>query len=75
MLSMTARLKRDKLFEVGDMVTIRTVKDMIKEYGTCPVFPNEPDVLFSFIVGENEMEQYCGKTFKIINKLKEMEES
>ena len=71
MLSMEARLKRDKLFGVGDIVTIRSVRDMVKEYGFSSFYSNQPAVLYGFTTGEDTMEQYCGKTFKIVSKTKD----
>ena len=74
MLSLEARAKRDKLFEVGDMVTIRSIDDMVKEYGLSPVISSNPDVLFGFPVDDGKgMDQYCGKTFKIMHKTKDSE--
>ena len=66
MLSLEARAKRDELFKVGDMVTIRTVEDMIKEFGTENNHLELPDVLYHFV---DSMFCYCGHSYKITDKI------
>ena len=60
------RLEKDKLYKVGDMVTIRSVEDMIKEYGRDNIKSECPHVLYRF---PDSMNCYCGHSYKITDKL------
>lgn len=54
------RLEKDTLYNVGDIVTIRSVEDMTEEFGGLgSVLYYFPDTMFC----------YCGKTFKITDKI------
>ena len=65
-----ARKEKDKLYKVGDKVTIRTVEDMLKEYGPSPLHEHQPNVLYGFPFNpelKDGMIQCCGKSYEIVD--------